>query len=134
MWACVIEDTVGRGCVLGHLGVVYLELNDEQRSALWKAMRREMELNSISSPDAIEIVKTAVEAAKKKFAFTRDSTSGELLAAIGDSTSDVAVQVKRMEIDSKNSLDIIERGRKKWGSNPSTFPWSTYKWDKDYNF
>ena len=126
------KEIIQRGVDM--FGEVYLELNDEQRSALWKSMRREMELNSISSPDAIEIVKTAVEAAKKKFAFTRDSTSGELLAAIGDSTSDVAVQVKRMEIDSKNSLDIIERGKKKWGSNPSTFPWSTYKWDKDYNF
>lgn len=126
------KEIVQRGVDL--LGDVYLELDDEQRSALWKAMRREMELNSISSPDAIEIVKTAVESAKKKFAFTRDSTSGELLAAIGDSTSDAEVQIKRMEIDSRNSADIIERGKKKWGSNPSPAPWSTYKWDRDYNF
>lgn len=113
-------------------GEVYLELDDEQRSALWKAMRREMELNSISSPDAAEIIKTALESAKKKFAFTRDSTSGELLAAIGDSTSDAEVKAKRLEIDSRNSAAIISRGKKKWGSNPT--PWSTYNWDRDYNF
>ena len=126
------KEIVQRGVDL--FGEIYLELNDEQRSALWKAMRREMELNSISSPDAIEIIKTAVESAQKKFAFTRDSTSEELLASIGDSLSDVNVQNKRMEIFSQNSADIIGRGKKKWGSNPSPTPWGTYKWDRDYNF
>lgn len=115
-------------------GDIYLELNDEQRSALWKAMRREMELNSISSPDAIEIVKTAVESVKKKFGFTRDLSSDELIAAIGESSSDVEVKLKRIEIDNINSASIISRGKEKWGSKPSTVSWSSPTWDRDYRF
>lgn len=115
-------------------GEAYLELDDEQRSALWKAMRREMELNSIASPDAIEIVKTAVQSVKKKFGFFRSLSSDELLATIGETTSDVDVQLKRMEIYEKNSSDIISRGKAKWGSKGSTVSWSSPTWDKDYNF
>lgn len=126
------KETIQRGIDL--FGEVYLELNDEQRTALWKAMRREMELNSISSPDAIELVKVAAESAKKKFGFIRSLSSDELLAAIGNSTSDVEVRLKRMEIDERNSADIIARGKEKWGSKPNPISWSTPTWDRDYNF
>lgn len=115
-------------------GDTYLELDDEQRSALWKAMRREMELNSISSPDAIEIIKAALESVKKKFGFARSLTSDQLLAAIGDSTSDVEVKLKRIEIDDRNSADIIARGKEKWGSKPNPISWSSPTWDRDYSF
>ena len=116
-------------------GDVYLELDDEQRGALWKAMRREMELNSISSPDAIEIVKTAVESTEKKYGFIRSLTSNELLAVIGDSASDVEVKLKRLEIDDRNSSDIIKRGKEKWGSEPDPLAsWSTSSWKRDYSF
>lgn len=114
-------------------GDVYNDLTDEQRSALWKAMRREMELNSLTSPDAIDIIKAAIESIKKQFDFTR-SSSDELLAAIGDSASSVEVQIKRMEIDDRNSQEIIRKGKEKWGSRPSTVPWSSPSWDRDYNF
>ena len=126
------SEVVQRGVDM--FGDIYLELNDEQRSALWKAMRREMELNSISSPDAIEIVKVAAESVKKKFGFIRSLSSDELLAAIGDSASDVEVKLKRMEIDDRNSSDIIRRGKEKWGSKPSLTSWSTTTWERDYNF
>ena len=115
-------------------GSIYLELNDEQRSALWKAMRREMELNSISSPDAIELVKVAVESVKKKFGFIKSLSSDELIAVIGDSMSDVEVRLKRVEIDDRNSSDIIRRGKEKWGSKPSHTSWTTTTWERDYNF
>nr|DAT28601.1 MAG TPA: hypothetical protein [Caudoviricetes sp.] len=126
------KEMIQRGVDM--FGDTYLDLNDEQRSALWKAMRREMELNSISSPDAIELIKTAVESVKKKFGFVRSLSSDELLAAIGDSTSDVEVKLKRIEIDDRNSSDIIARGKKKWGSKPNPISWSTTTWDRDYNF
>lgn len=126
------KEIVQRGVDM--FGEVYLELDDEQRSALWKAMRREMELNSISSPDAIDIVKTSVESVKKKFGFFRSLSSDELLAAIGDSSSDVDVKLKRMEIDDRNSSDIINRGKEKWGSKPNPVSWTSPTWDRDYNF
>lgn len=126
------KEIVQRGVDM--FGDVYQELDDEQRSALWKAMRREMELNSISSPDAIELVKIAVESARKKFGFVRSLSSNELLAVIGDSSSDVEVKLKRIEIDDRNSSDIISRGKEKWGSKPSLTSWSTTTWDRDYNF
>ena len=125
------KEIIQRGVEM--FGDIYLELDDEQRGALWKSMRREMELNSISSPDAIEVIKTAVESAKKKFDFTRVS-SGELLAVIGDSMSDVEVKIKRAEIDDRNSSEIIRRGKEKWGSKPPTVSWSSYSWDNDYSF
>jgi hypothetical protein len=126
------SEIVQRGVDM--FGEIYLELNDEQRGALWKAMRREMELNSISSPDAIEVIKVALESVKKKYGFIRSLSSGELLAAIGESTSDVEVKLKRMEIDDRNSSDIINKGKEKWGSKPSLTSWSTNTWDRDYNF
>lgn len=126
------KEIVQRGVDM--FGDVYRDLDDEQRSALWKAMRREMELNSISSPDAIELIKTAAESANKKFGFTRSMTSDELIGVIGDSMSDVEVRLKRVEIDDRNSADIIRRGKEKWGSKQSLTTWSSPTWDRDYNF
>lgn len=114
-------------------GEVYLELDNEQRSALWKAMRREVELGSLASPDAIEVVKAAVSAVEKKFGFIRSLTSNELLAVIGDSKDDVEVKLKRAEIDDRNAADIIRRGKERWGPEHSN-AWAPYKWERDYNF
>ena len=125
------RESVQRGVEM--FGDIYQELDDEQRSALWKTMKREMEVNSLSSPDAIEVIKTAVESTKKKVDFTRAS-SNELIAVIGDSMSDVEVKIKRAEINDRNSSDIINRGKEKWGSKPSTVSWSSYSWDNDYTF
>lgn len=126
------REIVQRGVDM--FGEIYRDLNDEQRSALWEAMRREMELNSITSPDAIELIKTAVESAEKKFGFIRSLSSDELIAVIGDSASDVEVKLKRAEIDDRNSADIIRRGKEKWGSKPSPTAWSSPTWDRDYAF
>lgn len=126
------KEIIQRGVDM--FGDIYLELDDEQRSALWKSMRREMELNSMSSPDAIELIKVAVESSKKKFGFLRSLSSDELLAVIGDSTSDVEVKLKKIEIDDRNSSDIIRRGKEKWGSKPNPISWSSPTWDRDYNF
>lgn len=126
------KELVERGVEL--FGEHYRNLTDEQRSALWKAMRREMEVSSLSSPDAIEIIKTAMEQGYKKFGFTKSTVTDELIAALGNSMDDVNVELKRIEIDQRNSQAIIERGMKKWGSAPNPLSWSTYEWDRDYNF
>lgn len=119
---------------VGMFGEIYRDLNDEQRSALWKAMRQEMELSSLTSPDSIEVVKTALKSVEKKFGFIRSMSSSELIAVIGDSKEDVDVELKRMEIHGRNAEDIIRRGKEKWGSTQPSTAWSTYNWDRDYNF
>lgn len=115
-------------------GEIYRELNDEQRGALWKAMRREMELESISSPDANELIKTALESGKLQYKFIKSASSDELIGVIGKSVQEVEVRAKKMEIDQRNAMTIINNGREKWlGKGPVDDFWSSAP-RTDYEF
>lgn len=117
-------------------GEIYNNLNEEQRSALWKAMRREMELNSISSPDSIELIKTVIETGKLSFGFIESATGEELEAAIGKTLGEAEVNTKRMEINQKNVDDIINNGKVKWLGKDATNNdfWSQANRMEDYTF
>lgn len=115
-------------------GEIYKHLNDEQRSALWKAMRNVMEVESISSPDAIELIKTAIESGKMQFKFTY--SGDELIAAIGKTMEEVDVKLKRIEIEKRNAQNIFDSGRQKWAGKDATNNdfWSRSRRIDDYTF
>lgn len=108
-------------------GDVYSQMTDEQRGAVWEAMRREMMLGSLSSPDAIELIKTVMEDDKWKAQFFRSETNGEMVAVIGQGLQDTNAKLKKAQIDDRNAWEIIRRGREKWGDkDPNNLNyWST---------
>lgn len=113
------NDHIEKGVEI--VGEEYRSWSDEQRTAFWEAVHREMEMFGLTSPDAIEVVKTATNDQKYKYEFISSSDSGELRAVIGHSLADVEAKKKRMEIEDEVARTTFEKAFEKRGMNPLPF-------------
>ena len=103
------------------VGEDYRTWSDEQRTAFWNAVHREMELSGLSSTNSMEVVKTAVNDTKYKYKFRTSKTTGELEIILGQSLADVEAKERRREIDERVGDSILERGFRKHGVEPLPF-------------
>lgn len=103
------------------VGEDYRSWSDEQRTAFWNAVHREMELSGLSSTHSIDIVKTAVNDKKYYYKFRTSKTTGELDIILGQSLADVEAKERRREIDEKVGDSILEIGFRKHGVEPLPF-------------
>lgn len=113
------NDHIEKGVEI--VGEEYRSWSDEQRTAFWEAIHREMEMFGLTSPDAIEVVKTATNDQKYKYEFISSSDIGELRAVIGRSLADVEAKKKRMEIEDEVARTTFEEAFEKRGMDPLPF-------------
>ena len=103
------------------VGEDYRTWSDEQRTAFWNAVHREMEMSGLSSTDSIEVVKTAVNDKKYNYKFRTSKLTGELDIILGQSLADVEAKERRREIDESVGDSIINDAFKKHGVEPLPF-------------
>lgn len=105
-------DIVGEG---------YRSWSDEQRTAFWEAAHREMEMFGLTSPEALEVVKAAVNDKKYVALFHTASDTGKLKAILGRSLADAEAKKRREEVEEEKALNIIKRGFANHGADPLPF-------------
>ena len=103
------------------VGEDYRSWTDEQRTAFWNTVHREMESSGLSSTNSIDIVKTAVNDNKYYYKFRTSKTNGELEVILGQSLADVDAKERRREIDESVGNSILEQGFRKHGVEPLPF-------------
>lgn len=103
------------------VGEDYRTWSDEQRTAFWNAVHREMEASGLSSTYSIDIVKTAVNDSKFYYKFRTSKTTGELDVIIGQSLADVEAKERRRVNDERTGNTIIEEEFRKYGIDPLPF-------------
>lgn len=113
------NDHIEKGVAL--VGEDYRTWSDEQRTAFWEAVHREMEMAGLSSTNAVEVVKTAVNDQKYKYKFISSSDTGELQIILGHSLADLQAKEKRMEIENQVARSIFEDAFEKHGLDPLPF-------------
>ena len=96
-------------------GDAYNQMNDEQRGAVWEAMRRQMEYLGLASGDAAEIVNGVVNDQKYKAMFLTAST-GELQAVIGQGLNDTRAKYHKAQVENRVAANILKRGFEKKGT------------------
>lgn len=96
-------------------GEAYTQMSDEQRGAVWEAMRRQMEYLGLASGDAAEIVNGVVNDQKYKAMFLTAPT-GELQAVIGQGLNDTRAKYHKAQIENRVARDILRRGFEKKGT------------------
>lgn len=106
---------------VGLVGEDYRSWTDEQRTAFWEAVHREKEMAGLSSTNAIEVVKTAVNDQKYKYKFVSSSDTGEMQIILAHSLSDLQAKEKRLEIEDRVARSIFEDAFKKRGMDPLPF-------------
>ena len=113
------NDHIEKGVAL--VGEDYRTWSDEQRTAFWEAVHREMEMAGLSSTNAIEVVKTAVNDQKYKYKFISSSDTGELQIILGHSLADLQAKEKRLEIEDQVARSVFEDVFEKRGLDPLHF-------------
>lgn len=113
------NDHIEKGVAL--VGEDYRTWSDEQRTAFWEAVHREMEMAGLSSTNSIEVVKTAVNDQKYKYKFISSSDTGELQIILGHSLADIQAKEKRLEIEDQVARSIFEDAFEKHGLDPLPF-------------
>lgn len=96
-------------------GEAYTQMSDEQRGAVWEAMRRQMEYLGLASGDAAEIVNGVVNDQKYKAMFLTAPT-GELQAVIGQGLNDTRAKYHKAQIENRVARNILKRGFEKKGT------------------
>lgn len=96
-------------------GDAYNQMNDEQRGAVWEAMRRQMEYLGLASGDAAEIVNGVVNDQKYKVMFLTAPT-GELQAVIGQGLNDTRAKYHKARVENRVAANILKRGFEKKGT------------------
>ena len=96
-------------------GDVYNQMTDEQRGAVWEAMRRQMEYLGLASTDAAEVVNGVVSDQKYKAMFLTAPT-GELQAVIGQGLNDTRAKYHKAQIENRVARNILKRGFEKKGT------------------
>ena len=96
------NDHIEKGVDL--VGEEYRTWSDAQRTAIWEAVHREMELSGLSSVEAIEVVKTSMSDQKMKALFDT-APDGKLRAVIDRSLSGAKAKLARLK-----ASDRIARG------------------------
>ena len=113
------NDHIEKGVEI--VGEEYRSWSDEQRTAFWEAVHREMEMFGLTSSEAIEVVKAAVNDKKYVTLFHTASDTGKLKATLGRSLADAEAKKRREEIEEEKALNIIKRGFAKHGAEPLPF-------------
>ena len=96
-------------------GEAYTQMSDEQRGAVWDAMRRQMEYLGLASSYAAEIVNGVVNDQKYKAMFLTAPT-GELQAVIGQGLNDTRAKYHKAQIENRVARNILKRGFEKKGT------------------
>ena len=96
-------------------GAAYTQMTDEQRGAVWEAMRRQMEYLGLASTDAAEIVNGVVNDQKYKAMFLTAPT-GELQAVIGQGLNDTRAMYHKAQVENRVAANILKRGFEKKGT------------------
>lgn len=101
-------------------GEAYREMNDEQRSAVWESMHRQMQYLGLASTDTTEIINGVVNDQKFKAMFLSAPT-GELQAVIGQGLNDAKAKQHKAEIENRVAMNILKRGFEKHGKELPDF-------------
>lgn len=101
-------------------GEAYTQMSDEQRGAVWEAMRRQMEYLGLASGDAAEIVNGVVNDRKYKAMFLTAPT-GELQAVIGQGLNDTRAKYHKAQVENRVARNILKRGFEKKGTPLPSF-------------
>lgn len=101
-------------------GDAYNQMSDEQRGAVWEAMRRQMEYLGLASSDAAEIVNGVVNDQKYKAMFLTAPT-GELQAVIGQGLNDTRAKYHKAQVENRVARNILRRGFEKKGTPLPSF-------------
>lgn len=96
-------------------GEAYTKMSDEQRGAVWEAMRRQMEHLGLASGDAAEIVNGVVND-QKYMAMFLSAPTGELQAVIGQGLNDTRAKYHKAQIENRIARNILKRGFEKKGT------------------
>ena len=96
-------------------GEAYTQMSDEQRGAVWEAMRRQMEYSGLASTYAAEIVNGVVNDQKYMAMFLKAPT-GELQAVIGQGLNDTRAKYHKAQIENRVARNILKRGVEKKGT------------------
>lgn len=96
-------------------GDAYNQMTDEQRGAVWEAMRRQMEYLGLASSDAAEIVNGVVNDQKYKAMFLTAPT-GDLQAVIGQGLNDTRAKYHKAQVENRVAANILKRGFEKKGT------------------
>jgi len=96
-------------------GEAYTQMNDDQRGAVWEAMRRQSEYLGLASGDAAEVVNGVVNDQKYKAMFLTAPT-GELQAVIGQGLNDTRAMYHKAQIENRVARNILKRGFEKKGT------------------
>lgn len=111
------------------VGEQYRTWSDNQRTAFWNGVHREMELSGLSSSASIEVVKTAMTDSKLQVVFSEDVSTGELTAYIGQSLNEAKVKAKRAEMDRQMGDAYFRQISEKLGLEMSFSPSDSEKDD-----
>ena len=95
-------------------GDAYIQMNDEQRGAVWEATRRQMEYLGLASTDAAEVVNGVVNDQNYKAMFLT-APSGELQAVIGQGLNDTRAKYHKAQIENRVAKNILRQGFAKHG-------------------
>mgnify|MGYP000934067806 CR=1 FL=1 len=96
-------------------GEAYTQMTDDQRGAVWEAMRRQMEHLGLASGDAAEIVNGVVNDQKYMTMFLTAPT-GELQAVIGQGLNDTRAKYHKAQVENRVARNILRRGFEKKGT------------------
>lgn len=113
------------------VGEQYRTWSDKQRTALWNAVHREMEVSGLASTDAIEVVKTAMTDSKLQAVFSEDVSTGDLTAYIGRTLNEAKAKAKRAELDMRRGNEYFRQAFEKKGLE---MPFSLSDSEKDEPF
>lgn len=107
------NDHIENGVAL--VGEKYRSWSDEQRTAFWEAVHREMEVSGLSSVEAIEVVKTAMSDQKMETLFDT-APDGKLRAVIDRSLSGAKAKLARLKRSEARGRRYLKEGFEKHGA------------------
>ena len=107
------NDHIEKGVAL--VGEKYRSWSDEQRTAFWEAVHREMELTGLSSVEAIEVVKTAMSDQKMETLFDT-APNGKLRAVIDRTLSGAKAKLARLKASEERGRRYLREGFEKHGA------------------
>lgn len=101
-------------------GDAYKTMSDEQRSAVWEAMHRQMELLGLSSERASDLVNGVVNDQKFLAAFIT-APNGDLQAVLGQGLNTVEANKRKRQLDNETAREIFRNALKKRGEEIPAF-------------
>lgn len=101
-------------------GEAYKEMNDEQRTAVWEAMHRQMEYLGLSSERTSKIINGVLSDQQFRAEFL-SSPTGELQAVIGQGLNSAKANALKAQAENEAAMEIIEKSFAKHGRKKPDF-------------